>query len=132
MSLHLVALEFRFVIALMTFSAVTTCFRQDGASGCPGIRRRQWIGISAAWRRKYLNEPLVSANGEGGDQGLGMEKQQGKKYLQYIPGRQSGVSPRRPESENTRDAFLGGLETAACGDSFSGRRRARGRRSLRV
>lgn len=53
MSLHLLALEFRFVIALMTFKAVRTCFLHDGASGCPGIRRRQWIGIKAAWSKKY-------------------------------------------------------------------------------
>lgn len=41
-------------MAVITFKAVMTCERQEGADGCDGFRRRQWIGIRAACRRKYL------------------------------------------------------------------------------
>lgn len=58
-------------IAVITFKAVMTWERQEGADGCDEFRRRQCMGIRAAWRRKYLSERLDLQNDKQRGKGQG-------------------------------------------------------------
>lgn len=51
-SRHLGALGFRLFIASMMLRDVSIDALHDGASKCVGLRRKQWMGIKAACRRK--------------------------------------------------------------------------------